>query len=197
MQHARRPWHGLQILAFAMGFLLCAIGVKDFGSAARAKFVSQISNVAKIASHIRHMIVSLYGIALRRLHFILQQSDVVGNPEPLPCFYCRVSGLSLVANPAVQALFSISWIGARRLGDADGLPHHAAARGLRVDQARQHFVGGRGTAELVGARSCERDSHIAEKVRQEALRLTPDIGAHFDVLAMRTQVAFQPPTRPW
>src|SRR5689334_16111511 len=48
-----------------------------------------------------------------------------------------------------------------------------AACGLRIDQARQHLVGRRGTAQFVGARSCERDPQIAETVRQEGRRLTP------------------------
>src|SRR5258705_2094639 len=45
--------------------------------------------------------------------------------------------------------------------------------GLRIDQARQHLVGGRGTAQFVGARSFERDPHIAGTVRSEGRRLTP------------------------
>jgi len=44
------------------------------------------------------------------------------------------------------------------------LSHHPAARGLRIDQARQHFVAGRGTARFVGAGSCERNPQIAEAV---------------------------------
>ena len=66
--------------------------------------------------------------------------------------------------------FTLRGLG-RRPGDADCLPHHSAACGLRVDQAWQHLVGGRGTAQFVGTRSCERDPQIAGTVRREDPRL--------------------------
>src|ERR1700730_9862136 len=58
-------------------------------------------------------------------------------------------------------------IGARRTGDANCLPDHAAAGGLRIDQARQHLVAGRGTARFMGARACGGDPHVAGTVRRE------------------------------
>jgi HxlR-like helix-turn-helix len=58
-------------------------------------------------------------------------------------------------------------LGARRAGDTDGLPHRAAAGGLRIDQARQHLVEGGGTARFVGACACERDPGVAGAVRRE------------------------------
>src|ERR1700737_3144673 len=46
----------------------------------------------------------------------------------------------------------VAGIGARRPGDADGVPHHAAACGLRIDQARRHLMAGPATAPPLGAR---------------------------------------------
>src|ERR1700730_2523194 len=74
---------------------------------------------------------------------------------------------------AEDAYLHAAGIGARRPSDADGLPHHAAARRLRIDQARRHLVAGRRTAQLVGARSSGRDPHIAGTVRPEGLSLAP------------------------
>src|SRR3984893_11894625 len=74
---------------------------------------------------------------------------------------------------AEDAYLHAAGIGARRPGDADGLPHHAAARRLRIDQARRHLVAGRGTARPVGARACGRDPRIAGTVRPEGRSLSP------------------------
>src|SRR4029077_12228956 len=63
--------------------------------------------------------------------------------------------------------------GARRAGDANCLPEHAAAGGLRTDQARQHLVEGGRTAELVGARSCRRDSRVARALRRQERGVAP------------------------
>jgi hypothetical protein len=104
----------------------------------------------------------------------------VGDNGPCSSSYCSAMARSaLMRSGGWSAVFTedahvhAAWIRARRPGDADCLPHHSAACGLRIDQARQHLVGGRGTAQFVGARSCERDPYIAATVRREGRRLTP------------------------
>ena len=54
---------------------------------------------------------------------------------------------------------------ARRAREANRAPCQTAACGLRVDQAREHPMGRRGTSQFVGARPSARDPQIAKEIR--------------------------------